>query len=260
MYCMMHAVRCAGCLLGTLSPLQTKPTHARQGSNGDDMVADVITAAAMEGGDAIPETDEREVYQNCALVIVDVQNDFTTGSLPVGADAEAVVQPINALRDSVRFGVVAHTQDTHPPDHVSFVDNHPGKTVFEHIRVRAPDGSTMDQIMWPRHCVEGSEGWKFHPELVVKPTDFIQQKGQDKAVDCYSGFESNDRTQSTATGFDRVCTSMDARAHTAASAARRTGRSFCAGSLLGATREPSVACPTGRMLNPCVFYWCLVSM
>ena len=207
---MMYAVW-YGVVCSFVTVLQTKPTHARQESNGDDLVADVITAAAMQGGDAISETDEREVHQNCALVIVDVQNDFITGSLPVGADAEAVVLPINALRDSVRFGVIAHTQDTHPPDHVSFVDNHPGKTAFEHIRVRAPDGSTVDQIMWPRHCVEGSEGWKFHPELVVKPTDFIQQKGQDKAVDCYSGFESNGSTKSTATGFEQVCISMHAR-------------------------------------------------
>ena len=51
-------------------------------------------------------TSERENLKHCALIIVDVQNDFISGTLPVGSDAAGVVAPINAMRKAVPFGLV----------------------------------------------------------------------------------------------------------------------------------------------------------
>lgn len=46
-------------------------------------------------------------------------------------------------------------------------------------QVPTPDdsGKTMDQAMWPRHCVTGSKGWDFHPKLNLEASDIVQRKG-----------------------------------------------------------------------------------
>lgn len=146
--------------------------------------------------------DAGQVLQHVAYIIVDVQNDFVSGSLKVGTDAEAVVGPINQVRQTVNFGMVVHTQDSHPPDHVSFHDNHEGVEVFQSVKIPAPDGDEVDQVMWPRHCVQKSAGWEFHPDLIVADTDFIQAKGTNVAVDSYSGFFDN--CKGSTTGLDKV--------------------------------------------------------
>ena len=150
------------------------------------------------------DADADEYLKHTALIVVDVQNDFISGSLKVGNDPEAVVSAINNLRAQVAFGLVAQTQDSHPADHVSFVDNHEGAEAFSHVQVPAPDdsGTTMDQVMWPRHCVQESEGWKFHPDLEIPETDHIQAKGTNSKVDSYSGFFDN--FQGSSTGLEDV--------------------------------------------------------
>lgn len=137
--------------------------------------------------------------EHIAFLIVDVQKDFISGSLKVGENAVDIVAPINALRKDIPFGFVVHTKDSHPPNHCSFVENNAGAALFSTIQVPAPDGSsnTIEQVMWPTHCVEGSEGWQFHDELVVEETDFIQRKGTNPAVDSYSGFFDNYHNSST---------------------------------------------------------------
>jgi len=63
-----------------------------------------------------------------AFIIVDVQNDFISGSLsllncPAGQDGAEVVPVINKLLDTVPFDLVVYTKDWHPDDHISFVEN-----------------------------------------------------------------------------------------------------------------------------------------
>jgi len=154
-------------------------------------------------GDAAAETemmqeDALEHLKHTALIIVDVQNDFVTGTLKVD-DAEAIVPKINALRAAVPFGFVCHSQDSHPADHCSFVDNHDGAEAFSTVAIPAPDGSaeTVDQVMWPRHCVVGTPGWEFHPDLAIPDTDYIQAKGTNSKVDSYSAFFDNFKGAST---------------------------------------------------------------
>jgi len=127
-----------------------------------------------------------------ALLIIDVQNDFCppSGSLAVN-EGTAVIPIINALRKRVAFGLIAHTQDFHPADHVSFFDNHkddPEAKLFAPLRL--PSGAM--QMMWPAHCVQGTPGTEFHKDLVFGPSDKIVQKGMNPQVDSYSGFFDND--------------------------------------------------------------------
>lgn len=124
------------------------------------------------------------------LLVIDVQVDFLTrGALPV-PEGDAVVGPINALQ--AKFRHVALTQDWHPADHVSFADNHAGRAPF--ARVALPYG---EQVLWPRHCVQGSAGAAFAPGLATDRAGLVIRKGLDPRVDSYSAFLEADRTTRT---------------------------------------------------------------
>ena len=124
------------------------------------------------------------------LLVIDVQVDFLPGgALPV-PEGDAVVGPVNALQG--RFRNVALTQDWHPADHVSFADNHAGRAPFE--RVALPYG---EQVLWPRHCVQGSPGAAFAPGLATDRAGLVIRKGLDPRVDSYSAFLEADRTTRT---------------------------------------------------------------
>ncbi|MGR3616986.1 MAG: bifunctional nicotinamidase/pyrazinamidase [Paracoccaceae bacterium] len=127
-----------------------------------------------------------------ALIVIDVQNDFCPeGALAVPGGDE-VVAPINALMD--RFDTVVLTQDWHPAGHSSFASSHDGKAPFETTQM--PYGT---QVLWPDHCVQGSAGAAFHPDLRTDG-DLIIRKGFRPAIDSYSAFFEND--QSTPTGLE----------------------------------------------------------
>jgi nicotinamidase/pyrazinamidase len=124
------------------------------------------------------------------LLIVDVQVDFLPGgALPV-PDGDAVVGPINALQH--RFRHVALTQDWHPADHLSFADTHQGRAPFETVAL--PYGP---QVLWPRHCVQGSLGAGFAPGLDTDRAGLVIRKGIHPHVDSYSAFLEADRTTRT---------------------------------------------------------------
>ncbi len=123
------------------------------------------------------------------LLIVDVQNDFCPfGALPV-PDGDKVVPVINKIQSE--FDLVVATQDWHPHDHASFAENH-GKRPFSMIQI---DGK--EQILWPVHCVQNTEGADFVPLLDRSKIQKVVRKGTDKDVDSYSGFFDNDHKTST---------------------------------------------------------------
>ena len=126
-----------------------------------------------------------------ALLIIDVQNDFCPGGALAVADGDAVVAAINAMIPG--FDTVLYTQDWHPGDHLSFAANHPGAEPFSTTEM--PYGP---QVLWPTHCVQGTEGAAFHKDLVVTG-DLILRKGFRREIDSYSAFFENDR--STPTGL-----------------------------------------------------------
>jgi nicotinamidase/pyrazinamidase len=129
-----------------------------------------------------------------ALLIVDVQNDFCPGGqLPV-LNGNHIVPVIN--RVTGRFGIVVATQDWHPQAHVSFASNHPGKKPFERVHIGG-----IEQILWPDHCVQGTEGAAFHPELNLNGINLILRKGIRSNLDSYSGFFENDRKTPTGLSY-----------------------------------------------------------
>ena len=127
-----------------------------------------------------------------ALLIVDVQNDFCPGGALEVPGGDTVVPVINKLID--KFDTIIQTQDWHPAGHSSFASSHKGKDPFDTIEV---DYGT--QVLWPDHCVQGSEGADFHHDLNIKKTQVIIRKGFRKEIDSYSTFFEND--QKTTTGL-----------------------------------------------------------
>lgn len=125
-----------------------------------------------------------------ALLIVDVQNDFSpTGALPVQGGDE-IVPFVNQKQDE--FDLVVATQDWHPQTHRSFAIHHPGKKPGDMI-----DLNGVEQILWPVHCVQDSFGADFIPWLNVGKFNHIVQKGVGRDIDSYSGFFDNDRQNAT---------------------------------------------------------------
>lgn len=138
-----------------------------------------------------------ELVDRDVLLIIDVQNDFCDGgALPVPGGQEVVplIQRIAGL-----FRHVILTQDWHPPDHHSFASHHPGRSPFE--TTATEDG---DQVLWPDHCVQGSPGADFHPQLHPDRAELILRKGFRSNIDSYSAFRENDRlTRTGLTGYLR---------------------------------------------------------
>ncbi|HLV14174.1 MAG TPA: bifunctional nicotinamidase/pyrazinamidase [Xanthomarina sp.] len=124
------------------------------------------------------------------LIIIDVQNDFMpNGSLPV-PNGDKIVPIINKIQH--KFDLVVASQDWHPKDHVSFASNHEGKKVFDEIELHG-----KPQTLWPDHCVQGTKGAEFHPDLKTEKWEAIFRKGTDKQIDSYSAFYDNGHIKST---------------------------------------------------------------
>lgn len=124
------------------------------------------------------------------LLVIDVQNDFCAGGALAVPDADAVVPVINRLAE--RFEHVALTQDWHPADHQSFAANHSGRQPFDSIAL-----AYGEQTLWPVHCVQGTAGAAFHPQLALTKAELVLRKGYRSAIDSYSAFYENDRRTPT---------------------------------------------------------------
>src|ERR1700726_3379567 len=92
------------------------------------------------------------------LLVIDVQNDFCPGGALAVPGGDEIVPVVNRLAGE--FAHVILTQDWHPPGHSSFASAHPGRRAFETVAM--PYGV---QILWPDHCIQGTEGAAFHPGL-----------------------------------------------------------------------------------------------
>ena len=128
-----------------------------------------------------------------ALLVIDVQNDFCPGGALAVPEGDQIVGPINDLMQD--FDAVILTQDWHPANHSSFASQHDGKAPMELIEM--PYGM---QVLWPDHCVQGTDGAAFHPDLDTDRADLIIRKGYNPAIDSYSAFFENDKT--TPTGLE----------------------------------------------------------
>ena len=134
-----------------------------------------------------------------ALLVIDVQNDFCpSGALEVTGGNE-IIADIN--QEMKKYNCVVLTQDWHPKSHSSFAMSHDGKEPFDVIKM--PYG---EQVLWPEHCVQGSEGANFHLKLDVDRASAVIRKGANPQIDSYSAFFENDRN--TATGLDGYLKSL----------------------------------------------------
>jgi nicotinamidase/pyrazinamidase len=125
-----------------------------------------------------------------ALVVIDVQNDFCPGGALAVAEGDRVVPLVNRIAPG--FAVRVFTQDWHPADHMSFAASHPGAAAFSSVEM--PYGP---QVLWPVHCVQGTPGAEFHPDLETGAADLIVRKGFRREIDSYSAFFENDHATPT---------------------------------------------------------------
>ncbi|KAI1282049.1 Nicotinamidase [Halotydeus destructor] len=157
-----------------------------------------------------------------AFVIVDVQNDFISGTLsivncPAGHRGEEVVPVINNLVKTVPFNLFVYSFDWHPDDHISFYENHKNRKIVEYdgqelsandvdaIDIKPMDIVTFEgpprtvQKLWPKHCVQNSWGAELHPELEIPDRDrcIDVYKGTNSLIDSYSAFFDNGKLSET---------------------------------------------------------------
>jgi len=128
-----------------------------------------------------------------AILVIDVQNDFCPGGALAVQQGDEIVPEINRVVRN--YPVRVFTQDWHPTGHSSFASSHSGKAPFQTIEM--PYGT---QVLWPDHCVQGSDGADFHEDLHVETADLILRKGFRPEIDSYSAFFEND--QATPTGLE----------------------------------------------------------
>lgn len=122
-------------------------------------------------------TAEAKLRAGCdALIVVDVQNDFLPGGVLAVPGAGGVIEPINRyIRQFERLQLpVFATRDWHPREHCSF-----------HER-----GGP-----WPSHCVAGTHGARFPPQLELPPDVRLISKATQPEADAYSGFQGTDLAQ-----------------------------------------------------------------
>lgn len=125
-----------------------------------------------------------------ALIVIDMQYDFCPGGALAVEEGDLIVPGINALIDE--FPAVILTQDWHPAGHSSFASSYKDKAPFDTVEM-----SYGTQVLWPDHCIQGSEGAAFHADLDTDSADMIVRKGFNPSIDSYSAFFENDHETPT---------------------------------------------------------------
>ena len=129
-------------------------------------------------------------WERDILLVVDIQNDFCPDGALAVPHGDEVVPVVNDL--ARRFRHVVLTQDWHPAAHLSFASSHPGRKPFDVI-----EAAYGPQILWPDHCMQGTQGAAFRKDLDIPHAELIIRKGFRREVDSYSAFFENDHTTPT---------------------------------------------------------------
>ncbi|KAL4217022.1 NAD(+) salvage pathway protein [Mactra antiquata] len=149
------------------------------------------------------------VSSNTALLVVDVQNCFLPGGSLAVTDADEIIPVINNIRrkHTDLFTLTVFTQDWHCADHVSFASQHTGHSPFDVVILQYDENGNLcnetssstpctveksiNQTLWPDHCVINTTGAQFSDNIHRKPTDIVVKKGYHCEIDSYSGFYDN---------------------------------------------------------------------
>jgi nicotinamidase/pyrazinamidase len=143
-----------------------------------------VTSRSLRAGETI------KVDDTSALLVIDVQNCFLPGGSLAVKDGDQVIPVINRLAGG--FANVVLTQDWHTPGHISFASSHAGKHPFEVI-----DLAYGKQVLWPDHCVQGTDGAALSKDLSIPQAGLVIRKGYHKDVDSYSAFTEADGKTTT---------------------------------------------------------------
>ena len=129
-----------------------------------------------------------------ALICIDIQNDFCPGGALAVTGGDAIIPVVNQMITTAKAqgDALILTQDWHPNDHKSFASSHDEASPFDIVEMFY--GS---QVLWPTHCVQGSDGAAFHKDLRADSADLIIRKGFRASIDSYSAFFENDRQTPT---------------------------------------------------------------
>jgi len=125
-----------------------------------------------------------------ALLMIDIQKDFLPGGSLAVDEGDMIIPAVNRLQPV--FEMIVATQDWHPQDHVSFASNHRGMHPGDKMDL---DG--VEQMLWPDHCVQGTDGAGFADDLNMEKVQKIIRKGTDPKIDSYSGFFDNQHKRDT---------------------------------------------------------------
>ena len=129
------------------------------------------------------------------LIVTDPQHDFCPGGALAVPQGDAIIPVINHL--ARHFAHVVITQDWHPPDHTSFASAHVDRAPFDMVEL-----DYGAQTLWPDHCVQGTPGASFHPDLDIPHAELIIRKGYRQQMDSYSAFyEADGKTPTGLTGY-----------------------------------------------------------
>lgn len=158
----------------------------------------VIGAASFSGVTLFSPTLAQPATKpstNSVLLVVDVQNCFLPGGTLAVPDGNEIIPVINAL--GKKFENVIFTQDWHTENHASFASSHPGKNPFETIEL-----SYGTQVLWPDHCIQGSDDARLAEGLNIPHAQLIIRKGYHSEIDSYSTFVAADgETKTGLTGY-----------------------------------------------------------
>ncbi|ANF83199.1 nicotinamidase [Acinetobacter sp. NCu2D-2] len=126
------------------------------------------------------------MFDQAALIVVDVQRGFCPGGNLAVAHADEIIPNIHQVAEA--FNTIVLTQDWHPADHISFAENHEGKRPYDTIQL-----NYGEQVLWPSHCVQGTVDAELHPNLNLPQAQLVIRKGFHPAIDSYSAFMEADR-------------------------------------------------------------------
>ena len=128
-----------------------------------------------------------------ALVVIDIQNDFCPGGSLAVARGDEIIPTVNRLIEESENVIL--TQDWHPANHSSFASTHPRAKPFDTVEM-----AYGPQTLWPDHCMQGTPGADFHPDLQWKRAQLVIRKGFRIGIDSYSAFFENDHKTPTGLG------------------------------------------------------------
>jgi len=155
-----------------------------------------LITKTVDSMELIEFEEDIKINLNDALLIVDIQNDFIPGgALPV-EEGDLLIDGINKLGDMFKkySRNVILTQDWHPQGHLSFASSHSGMNPFDEFQSK---NGAIGPVLWPDHCVQGTQGAEFHDDLNTELASLIIRKGRNLKVDSYSAFLENDKKTET---------------------------------------------------------------